>query len=409
MANELKHASVGANLSQAEWESVVAHILDAQATGDLIYASSAAQLRRLGIGVAGQPLTVVGGIPAWGGDILLGGNNLKWPNDLGDVFFLRSIGRAWFELNFTALTGTGQDVAFRVTTDRNLDSSGLWLSLLRSEALASGTADSGSTTTLVDDALTQAEGYWNHMVLVILTTTNGLAPQGEIARVTSFSAALDRLTFPALTAAVEAGDTYALYSGDRSAAWAFGHNIGQPAEISLVFSDVNQQGSGGGSVMPSANSGFTLSEGMLTLRARPGGLGIGGEPTSGFYLDVQGPIRLQADITAVADLYMATSATAIHAPNATNQYIRFTANVTAGGLVEVGRLQGAADPYFAMGGSQTFRFTNAGLMGLFGATPAAQPAHIADPTGGTVIDAESRTAIAAINAMLATLGLTAAV
>ena len=48
------------------------------------------------------------------------------------------------------------------------------------------------------------------------------------------------------------------------------------------------------------------------------------------------------------------------------------------------------------------------LQAWWNATPVDQPAHIADPTGGVVIDAESRTAIAAINAMLAETGLTAA-
>jgi hypothetical protein len=42
------------------------------------------------------------------------------------------------------------------------------------------------------------------------------------------------------------------------------------------------------------------------------------------------------------------------------------------------------------------------------ATPVVQPAHIADPTGGVVVDAEARAAIASINALLATLGLSAA-
>ena len=47
-------------------------------------------------------------------------------------------------------------------------------------------------------------------------------------------------------------------------------------------------------------------------------------------------------------------------------------------------------------------------LALFNATPVVQPAHIDDPTGGLVTDAEARTAIASINAVLATLGLTAA-
>ena len=45
---------------------------------------------------------------------------------------------------------------------------------------------------------------------------------------------------------------------------------------------------------------------------------------------------------------------------------------------------------------------------FWNATPVAQPAHIADPAGGGTVDAEARTAINAINAFLATTGLTAA-
>ena len=47
-------------------------------------------------------------------------------------------------------------------------------------------------------------------------------------------------------------------------------------------------------------------------------------------------------------------------------------------------------------------------LGFWNATPVVQQAHIADPTGGATIDAEARTAINSINALCATLGLTAA-
>jgi len=47
-------------------------------------------------------------------------------------------------------------------------------------------------------------------------------------------------------------------------------------------------------------------------------------------------------------------------------------------------------------------------LGFWNVTPVVQQAHIADPTGGLVTDAEARTAITSINALLATLGLTAA-
>ena len=41
MANELKHGSVGTELTQAEWEGVGTHVFNSQATGDIVYASSA--------------------------------------------------------------------------------------------------------------------------------------------------------------------------------------------------------------------------------------------------------------------------------------------------------------------------------------------------------------------------------
>jgi hypothetical protein len=69
MANEFKHVSVGTDLSQAEWESTAGHVLNSQATGDTIYASSSSQLTRLGIGSTGQVLTVSGGLPAWAGQV----------------------------------------------------------------------------------------------------------------------------------------------------------------------------------------------------------------------------------------------------------------------------------------------------------------------------------------------------
>ena len=65
MANEFKHSTVGSQLSQTEYESTTGHVLDSQATGDLIYASSSSQLIKLAIGSAGKVLEVSSGIPAW--------------------------------------------------------------------------------------------------------------------------------------------------------------------------------------------------------------------------------------------------------------------------------------------------------------------------------------------------------
>ena len=65
MAGEFKHKDIGDELTRAEWEALGAHILDAQVTGDVIYASSATQLSRLAKGTDGQFLKIGASIPAW--------------------------------------------------------------------------------------------------------------------------------------------------------------------------------------------------------------------------------------------------------------------------------------------------------------------------------------------------------
>ena len=65
MANEFKHDTVGTSLTEAEWVGIGTHVLDSQATGDVIYASSATQLSRLGVGTDGDVLTLASGIPSW--------------------------------------------------------------------------------------------------------------------------------------------------------------------------------------------------------------------------------------------------------------------------------------------------------------------------------------------------------
>lgn len=73
---------------------------------------------------------------------------------------------------------------------------------------ATGTADSGSTTTLVDNALTQAEDYWNGLPLKLIDATDGTV---WYTWVTNFTAADDTVTFsPAAPFTVAAGDTYTL-------------------------------------------------------------------------------------------------------------------------------------------------------------------------------------------------------
>lgn len=74
---------------------------------------------------------------------------------------------------------------------------------------ASGTADSGSTTTLVDNALTQAEGFWNYGEIEITKGT-----KTYYRKVKSFTAASDTVTFDVeLPVAVDATCTYVIYKG----------------------------------------------------------------------------------------------------------------------------------------------------------------------------------------------------
>mgnify|MGYP001499536156 CR=1 FL=1 len=65
MADELRHIDVGTSLTEAEWEGIDSHQFQGQATGDILYASSASQLSRLGKGSDDEVLTLASGIPSW--------------------------------------------------------------------------------------------------------------------------------------------------------------------------------------------------------------------------------------------------------------------------------------------------------------------------------------------------------
>ena len=66
MANEFQHKDPGTQLTQAEYVHTdgTGHILESQATGDVIYAASGTVLRRLGIGTSGHALEVSSRVPA---------------------------------------------------------------------------------------------------------------------------------------------------------------------------------------------------------------------------------------------------------------------------------------------------------------------------------------------------------
>jgi len=74
---------------------------------------------------------------------------------------------------------------------------------------ASGTADSGSTTTLVDDALTQVDDYWNHGKIKI---TKATVVYWRVVK--DFDAGTDTITFDvAMPFAIDSDCTYVVYKG----------------------------------------------------------------------------------------------------------------------------------------------------------------------------------------------------
>lgn len=74
-----------------------------------------------------------------------------------------------------------------------------------------GTATGGSTTTTIDTVdRTEDDDYWNGGTLFVVQTTDGLAPQGEYKRITDFVKSTAVITAGTLTAAVGAGDFYAI-------------------------------------------------------------------------------------------------------------------------------------------------------------------------------------------------------
>jgi len=91
---------------------------------------------------------------------------------------------------------------------------------------ASGTADSGSTTTLVDDALTEAEDFWNYGEIEVTKGT-----KTYYRKVKSFTAASDTVTFDVeLPVEVDDTCTYVIYKGcDKTLATCSAENNWGPS------------------------------------------------------------------------------------------------------------------------------------------------------------------------------------
>ena len=87
MANELKHTSTataaGLAMAKTDWEDVDIHQFNSQATGDIMYASSATQLSRLAAGAQNTVLVMGASIPAW--SATLAGLTLTSPTINGTI------------------------------------------------------------------------------------------------------------------------------------------------------------------------------------------------------------------------------------------------------------------------------------------------------------------------------------
>ena len=80
MANELTHKDPGTELTQAEFiaSDGTGHVFDSQATGDILYASSATVLSRLAKATDGNILELASNLPAWTASPTIGSTN--WGN-----------------------------------------------------------------------------------------------------------------------------------------------------------------------------------------------------------------------------------------------------------------------------------------------------------------------------------------
>ena len=80
MANEFKHKDPGGELTQAEFiaSDGTGHIVESQATGDILYASSSTVLKGLAKGSDGTVLELASGVPAWTASPTIG--STSWAN-----------------------------------------------------------------------------------------------------------------------------------------------------------------------------------------------------------------------------------------------------------------------------------------------------------------------------------------
>ena len=117
MVNEFRHRDAGESLTRNEDNATDRHYFHNQATGDILYASSATQLKRLGIGTASYPLVVgSSGVPQWGSAHLILGTADTYDiggtsNEIRNIY-IGQAGKIYF--------GLGQDTSISQTAAKIL-------------------------------------------------------------------------------------------------------------------------------------------------------------------------------------------------------------------------------------------------------------------------------------------------
>lgn len=178
------------------------------------------------------------------------------------------------------------------------------------QALPEYTVDSGTLQTIVDAALTQADGYWEGALGWFEGDTVTAALRGQFFHVKTFDAATDTLTLSReLPAAPQAGDTYRLVLGGnwRSSHETFGMLVGGQLPELLPVSGVNVTG------LTIRKASALLGEGTLTvqytrslqiLRIKMGtqnlgvGLDVSTSVTGGVIFAADGQAFIQVDVVA---------------------------------------------------------------------------------------------------------------
>jgi len=219
MANELTHKDPGAELTQAEYiaSDGTGHVFDSQATGDILYASSATVLSRLAKATDGNILELASNLPAWTASPTIGSTN-------------------WGNANHAhAASNSGGTIAITSTTG----------------TLAVGNGGTGATT--LNNLITLGTHTTGNYAATVANATNGGT---TIANSGSESAAITvALNFNDLTAAAVnvAADSIPFLDADGSAT-----RIESIADLATAMAGTNLTASSGQLVAGAAGAGLGL-------------------------------------------------------------------------------------------------------------------------------------------------------